>query len=344
MYSRKNSAKVRVAVVGAGRWGKNLVRVFARSGCLAAVVDPDPAAREIAALYSVPHLTDCSELRDHRDVTAAAIATPAATHSHVALRCLDLGLDLFIEKPVAVSVEDAELVVAEAERRGRILFVGHLLLYHPAVVALKAMMSRGELGEIRYIYSNRLNLGRVRREENILWSFAPHDIAVILHLLDAFPISVGAVGGSWLQNGIADVTVTHLAFPENIRAHVFVSWLHPAKEQKLVVVGSQRTAIFDDMEETEKLRVIDASVEVPADGIPSTRAGSRRAVPVATDEPLQLEIEHFVRACSNRTRPLTDGPHGIEVLKILAAAEASLRRTDAAQGIDPRTLEPRRLG
>jgi UDP-2-acetamido-3-amino-2,3-dideoxy-glucuronate N-acetyltransferase len=320
-----DSTAARVAVIGGGRWGRHLVRVFHALGCLAGVVDQDrDTARALGERFACPAFDDLDGLLAATRVTAAAIATPAETHTHVALRCLDRGLDIFVEKPVALCVEDAELIATQADRAERVLMIGHLLLYHPAIAALKALIDDGELGDIRYVYSNRLNLGRVRREENILWSFAPHDVAVILHLLGDYPETVSAVGGSWLQPGIADVTVTHLAFKDGRRAHVFVSWLHPYKEQKLVVVGTKKMAVFDDLEPREKLVVLDAGVDMQADGRPAERQGVRVAVPISPVEPLLLEAEHFIACCRERSRPLSDGRHGVDVLRVLAAAEAAL--------------------
>ena len=329
-----------VVVFGAGRWGSNLIRSFHRLGHLAAVIDTDDERRRAASVqFGVPCFSDLGDIPGPlaSRIDAAAIATPAASHRLVAMRCLDRGLDLFVEKPLALSLEDAEQMLAEARRRERVLMTGHILLYHPAIVALKGLLLEGELGDIRYIYSNRLNLGRVRREENILWSFAPHDIAVILHLVGSRPSEVLASGGSWLQSGIVDVTVTHLGFPGGEQAHVFVSWLHPHKEQKLVVVGSEKMAVFDDLSETEKLTVHDAGVDFSADGAPSERHGEKRVIELANEEPLIAECRHFIARCRDRRRPLTDGEHGLEVLRVLARAEVSL----AGRG---ETANPDQLG
>ena len=317
---------IRVIVVGVGRWGRHLARAFHERGALAAVVDPDPIARDAAAApYDVPAFDDLDRAHaEVADATAVAIATPAATHGTVALHALDLGHDVFVEKPLALSMERARCIVTEAERRGCVLMVGHILLYHPAIEALVGLVRAGDLGEIRYVYSNRLNLGRVRQEENILWSFAPHDIAVILHLLDESPTTVEATGGSWLQPDIVDVTVTHLDFASGAKAHVFVSWLHPEKEQRLVVVGSRKMAKFDDVSATAKLVVSDVGVDVDADGIAAERKGSRSIIDIANDEPLGRECDHFLARCRDRATPLTGGAHGLRVLEVLAAAERSL--------------------
>ncbi len=326
-----------VVVHGAGRWGRNHLRCLSALGALRAVVDPDPKRRaEARERFEVPAFASDLELDEAGlDLQAAVIATPAETHTHVALRALERGLDLLVEKPLALSVEDAEFLVAEAARRDRLLMTGHILLYHPAVQALKTLIDCGELGDIRYLYSNRLNLGRVRREENILWSFAPHDIAVILHLVGSRPVTVQATGGHWLQHGVADVTMTHLGFPGGEQAHVFVSWLHPFKEQKLVVVGSEKMAVFDDLRSEARLVVIDSGVDLAPDGRPFERKGEERTISIPATEPLMVECRHFLDRCRDRRPALTDGEHGLEVLRILAAAELQLPRPDrAAEGLD----------
>jgi len=323
----------RIAVIGAGRWGRNLVRVFSSLDALHCVVDTDSHARsEMARMHGCTTWPNIDTMLENspQPVTAAAIATPAETHTHIGLRCIDAGLDVLVEKPMALSVEDAEHLVERAHQASRVLMAGHLLLHHPAIVALKGLVDAGELGELRYIYSNRLNLGRVRQEENILWSFAPHDIAVILHLVGAAPEHVNAEGGTWLQRDIADVTVTHLDFPNDVKAHVFVSWLHPYKEQKLIVVGSRKMAVFDDLA-AEKLVVFDVGIDVGTNGIPTRRQGLHQAVPVPEEEPLLVECRHFLQRCSDRLPPLTDGHAGVDVLRVLSAAEDSLKHANSLQ-------------
>src|SRR5436190_7022475 len=231
----------RIACIGAGAWGANLVRNFHELGALHKVVELDAERRaEIAAKYpSVPFTDSIDAVLNDPDIAAVAIATPAVTHGDLAKRALLAGKDVFVENPLCLSPQQGRQLVDLAEREKRILMVGHLLWYHPAVLALKDLLDRGELGRIQYIYSHRLNLGKIRREENILWSFAPHDISVILGLVRETPTDIQAQGGNYLHPGIADVTMSTLAFPSGVRAHVFVSWLHPFKEQKLVVVGDR---------------------------------------------------------------------------------------------------------
>ena len=244
----------RVAVIGCGAWGRNLVRAHASLGSLVAVVDADPGmAAAQAELYGVAARTVEEVLADP-EIDAVVIAAPAIAHAELARRVVAAGKHVFVEKPLALTVPDAEAVVAEAEAAGVVLMVGHLLQYHPAFLALRDLVAEGRLGELRYLYSNRLNLGRIRQEENSLWSFAPHDLSMLLALVGEEPDEVTATGGYFLHPDIADVTTTHLSFPSGPQAHVFVSWLHPFKEQRLVVVGSDAMAVFDDTQDwAEKL-------------------------------------------------------------------------------------------
>lgn len=255
-------------------------------------------------------------------VSGVVIATPAETHFDLARQALDAGKDVFVEKPLALTFEQGDQLVRLADEKARILMVGHVLEYHPAIVRLNDLVQDGALGKIHYIYSNRLSLGKVRREENILWSFAPHDIAVILRLMGSLPLQVIACGGAYLQPNIADVTVTHLLFDNGVRAHVHVSWLHPFKEQRLVVVGSEKMATFDDV--SKQLVLHDQRVDMTTEEQPIPIKGPGEAVSFATDEPLRLECEAFLQAIATRTPPLTDGESGLRVLKVLQAAQRSL--------------------
>jgi predicted dehydrogenase len=326
-----------VAVVGAGYWGINHVRNFHELGALRAVCDESPAVlSRIAERYPGLRVElDYDRLLMDSEIAGLVIAAPAETHYDLALKAIEAGKDVLVEKPLTLAVDQGEALTNRARERGAVLMVGHLLEYHPAVRRLKELIASGHLGDIRYIYSNRLNLGRVRREENILWSFAPHDIAVMLRLVEAAPSSVVATGGAYLQPNIADVTVTNLEFPNGIRGHIFVSWLHPYKEQRLVVVGSKKMAVFDDVKKTGKLVVYDQGVEF-VNGEPVTRKSEGVVEAIAADEPLRLECAHFLECIRTRGRPLTDGEGGVRVLRVLDAAERSL----AGGGI-PVSLEAR---
>jgi len=312
-------------VVGCGYWGKNLVRVFGQLRALGMICDADAArlARFQADYPEARASRDYQQALDDPQVQAIVLATPAETHATLGRQALEAGKDLFIEKPLALDYQEGEELVKLAERQRAILMVGHLLEYHPAIVELKELIGRGELGKLNYIYSNRLNLGKVRREENILWSFAPHDIAVLLRLVGAMPLEVSASGAAYLQPDIADVTVTHLRFPQNIRAHIFVSWLHPYKEQKLVVVGDRKMAVFDDVLREGKLKIYDKRIEW-VDEQPRPKQVAETTLYLPTNEPLKLECQHFLSCIEERRPPLTDGASGLRVLKVLETAQRSL--------------------
>lgn len=311
-----------VAVIGCGYWGKNLVRNFAQLGALSLVCDVTEAGRQNAKklVSDIPVLSDPLQVWD-TDIAGVVIATPAETHYEVVRQALEANKDVLVEKPLALTYEQGVELVRLAERQRRILMVGHVLEYHPAVVRLLELVQDGELGKVRYIYSNRLSLGKIRREENILWSFAPHDIAIILRLMGDMPFEVVACGGSYVQPNIADVTITNLLFDNGVRAHIFVSWLHPFKEQRLVVIGSRKMASFDDV--AKKLVLYDQHVDI-LNGEPVPVKGDGHEVPYPADEPLRLECQAFLDAIVTRRAPLTDGLSGVRVLKVLQAAQRSL--------------------
>jgi predicted dehydrogenase len=311
-----------IAVIGCGYWGRNLVRNFSSLGALALCCDTTSQGRA-TAVELAPQSAIVAEVREvlHSDVDGVVIATPAETHYHLAHAALEAGKDVFVEKPLALTYENGDALVKLAERNGRMLMVGHVLEYHPAIIKLHQLIHAGELGKIRYISSNRLNLGKVRREENILWSFAPHDIAVILRLMHGMPFQVSAHGGSYVQPNIADVTITHMLFDNGVRAHIYVSWLHPFKEQRLVVIGSEKMASFDDV--TKHLTIYHQRVEVH-EGEPVPIKGAGELVEFANEEPLRLECRAFLQAIETRKPPLTDGQSGLRVLQVLQTAQRSL--------------------
>jgi len=315
----------RVAVVGTGYWGKNLVRNFDKLHALAAVCDSDQE-RLNAVSEQYP---DCRVIGSYgavledESVEAVAIATPAESHAELVREALLAGKDVFVEKPLCLDVSTGQDLVRLAEEADRILMVGHLLWYHPSVLKLKELIDAGELGRIEYIYSNRLNLGKIRREENILWSFAPHDISVILGLLNETPDGVRCQGGNYLHEQIADVTVSYLSFPSGVKAHIFVSWLHPFKEQKLVVVGDRRMAVFDDVQPKDKLLLYPHSV-VWKGQVPVASKAEAEPVDVEADEPLGAECSHFLECVRTRSRPRTDGTEGLRVLSVLEQCQESL--------------------
>jgi UDP-2-acetamido-3-amino-2,3-dideoxy-glucuronate N-acetyltransferase len=330
-----------LAVVGAGYWGVNLVRLYRELGVLDRICDFDPSRlTKLREKYpDVRMETSYSAILQDPGIDAVVISTPAATHFELARKALLADKDVYVEKPLTLRCEEAEELTEMAARRQRILMVGHLLEFHPAIVRLHELIEHGELGRIEYIYSNRLNLGKVRREENALWSFAPHDISVILLLLNQMPIQVTATGGTYLQPNVADVTVSTMLFDRGVRAHIFVSWLHPYKEQRLVVVGERRMAVFDDVRSTEKLRLYDKKIDFVNGKFIAERPASA-AVEFPAEEPLLLECRHFLECVETRRTPKTDGHDGWRVLKVLEASQRSLSMNGEPVQMQPnRSLE-----
>jgi predicted dehydrogenase len=324
---------VRVAVIGAGAWGINHVRAFARSkgAALTMVCDASEAARERAkALAPQARMgKDLAEALEAADVDAVVLATPAKYHAEQARQVLQAGKHVFVEKPLALNAGDAQMVVDLANAQKRTLMAGHLMLYHPAMARLKDMVVQGELGRILYIYSVRVNLGRVRQDENALWSLAPHDISMIHHLLDDEPETVSARGGTYLQDNIEDVVFTNLKFKSGVSAQIHVSWLDPRKERRLTIVGSQKMVEFDDVHPVEKLRIYDKGFDRPPAFTEyaqflSIRNGDIHIPQIPMVEPLEVECRHFIDCVAQGKRPLTDGASALRVVRVLEAAQKSL--------------------
>ncbi|MBI4685883.1 MAG: Gfo/Idh/MocA family oxidoreductase [Nitrospirae bacterium] len=324
---------LKIAVIGAGYWGKNIVRNFYELGVLHTVCDSKTELLDVIRKnYTNIEITSSFEaLFKNPEIRAIAIATPAVSHYNIAKEALKAGKDVFVEKPLSLTVKEGEELVYLAKQKNRILMVGHLLHYHQAIKKLKELISTGELGKVQYIYSNRLNIGKLRTEENILWSFAPHDISVILMLLEEEPVSVAAFGGDYLNKGIYDTTMTTLEFRNGVKGHIFVSWLHPFKEQKLVVVGSKAMAVFDDVSK-EKLFLYPHKIEWKEGKIPVAKKADYQIINIGSGEPLKEELSHFIECVMDRKRPRTDGAEGLRVLKILEAAEKGLLKSKHDNG------------
>lgn len=318
---------VRVAVIGAGYWGANVVRTFSRLNNLAAICEADHGKHDsLRTLYPGCALYDSpDEVFRDPGIDAVSIAAPAALHEDLVRQALLCGKDVLVEKPLCLSADKGRGLVDLAAAKGRILMVGHLLWYHPAVLKLKELVEQGELGRLQYICSNRLNLGKIRREENILWSFAPHDISLILGLLGETPSSIQAQAGYYLHEQIADVTVSFLSFPSGAKAHLFVSWLHPYKEQKLVVIGDRKMAVFDDLEEKDKLLLFAHSIDWQ-NNVPVPRKAEAKRIAFESREPLMMECEHFLDCVATRRKPRTDGAEGLRVLKVLEQCQSAIER------------------
>lgn len=329
-----NGAPVRVGVVGAGKWGKNHARVMHElpQAKLRWVCDANPEAQAaMREQYPDAHVTgDAADLWTDADLEAVVISSSAVTHAALGRAALEAGKHVLIEKPLALDTGDAEALVALAQERQRCLMVGHLLLYHPAVIELQNRVKSGELGELYYLYSQRVNLGTVREDENALWSFAPHDLSVLLFLLDAPPVSVTARGAAFLRPDIQDVVFMNVAFANGTMGHLQLSWLDPHKLRKVTVVGSKKMAVFDDGEPTEKLRIFDKGADPADPGAPGNavtlRSGETTVPDLDTAEPLRTECLHFLHCVRTGETPRSDGQNGLEVVRLLQAAQESLDR------------------
>jgi len=323
--------RVKLGVIGAGAWGRNHVRTAATlaEGELTAVCDLDAAVRErLVRQFPAVHVT--GELEDLlARVDAVVIASPAKTHARFALACLEAGKPCLVEKPFALSTADAQAVARCAAEHQLPVLAGHLLVFHPAVERLRALVQGGDLGRVYYLYGLRVNLGQVRADENALWSFGPHDVSVALYLLDEVPVTVAAHGKSYLQPGVEDVVFLTMEFASGVLAHVQLSWLDPHKERKLTVVGARKMVVFDDMEAREKLRIYDKGVERPPDygsygEALSVREGDIFIPKIPNVEPLAAELGHFVRVARGTEPPRASAEDGVRVVRVLAAATRSL--------------------
>ncbi len=325
---------VNIGVIGAGYWGKNLVRVFSEleSVRLRYVADHSADVRESIGKRhpSTVLLDDHHPIIDDPAIDAVVIASPAVLHHELAKEAILAGKHVFVEKPMTLSVDHSLELVELAEKHGRILMVGHLLLYHPCVCAIREMILRGEIGDVRYVYSQRLNLGKVRSDENALVSLAPHDISVILHLIGKAPEIVGATGGCFIRSGIEDVVFLSLGFSGGVRAHAHVSWLDPHKVRRVTVVGSKKMIEFDDMEPQEKVRVYDKGVDRSGEfgtygEFLTLRDGDIHIPDIPMMEPLARECAHFVECIETGKTPVSDGRNGLLVTRVLDAGLRSLK-------------------
>jgi predicted dehydrogenase len=326
---------VNIGQIGLGAWGKNLLRTFSgfANVTVKTVCDLDQAQlSKIGGSFPGVALTkNPDELIADKSLDALVIATPPAQHYELAARALESGKDVFVEKPLVLDLEDGRRLVQIASKNEKILMVGHIMEYHPASLKLKEFIDSGKLGKIHYLYSTRVNLGKVRDIENSLWSFAPHDISLIIFLLNQMPVRVTATGADYLQKGIEDVSFMTMHFEDKTMAHIHVSWLDPHKERKLTVVGSKMMAVFDDAESSEKIWLYDKGVETKLDyntygEYLSLRAGDILIPSVNSAEPLKLECDHFIKCVEGRIQPRSDGKDGLKVLAVLTAAQKSMEK------------------
>jgi predicted dehydrogenase len=317
-------------VAGLGPWGSNLARNFHELAELVWLCDEDESRlRAAAGRYPAARAAEgFDEVLEAPDVDAVVVATPVPTHAALARRALAAGKHVFVEKPMALGGAEAEALVALAEERGLVLMPGHLLLYHPGVAQLKALVDAGELGEVLYVYGNRQNLGTIRRDENALWSLGVHDLSIILHLLGEEPAEVSARGESFLKEGVEDVVFCYLRFPSGTMAHMHLSWLDPHKMRRMTVVGTDKMAVFDDMELDRKVTVYDSAAEqsLGTYGEWSTRTGDIYSPRVPNAEPLRLECSHFLGLLGGNGDPLVAAREGLAVVRALEQLQASLER------------------
>jgi len=326
-----------IAVVGCGYWGKNLVRNFAALGALHTVCDASSAAlKSLTASYANLNTeTEFHRVLENKEVKGVVIATPAALHYSMAKQAMLAAKDVFVEKPFTLNSAEAAELAEIAEKRKQVLMVGHLMLYHPAVHILKRHIKAGDLGEIYYLYSTRVNLGQVRRDESALWRLLPHDISLLLYLLESSPEVASAEGMSYVQPNLEDVVFVTLEFSQKVLAHIHASWLDPHKVRQVTIVGSKKMAVFDDMEPEHKLKIYDQGVVDDHDKLASSsgtlalRSEGVFLPKVDLAEPLWLECRHFLECMENRSTPLCNGKHGLEVVQILEKIDEVLKRKRA---------------
>jgi len=315
--------KKNISVIGCGHWGKNLVRNFSDLGALSSVCDPNTEiANKYANQYNVNNYT-FAEILDNSNIEGVVIAVPACHHASMAIEAMNAGKNVFVEKPIAMNESEAELMIATAKKNGVQLMIGHLLQYHPIFKTIRKIVNAGGIGKLNYIYSNRLSLGKVRSKEDVIWSFAPHDISMILSLVGQELESVSANSTSIIQKNIADIATINLEFISGLKSHISVSWLHPYKEHKLVVVGKFSMLVFDDVKPWNEKLALYRYESFSSHGIISLENSDVEYLKVIEEEPLKNECQHFLDVVEKKTQPLTDGAEGLRVLKVLTAASQS---------------------
>ena len=313
-----------ICVVGAGYWGQNHISTLDRLNALKGIVENDKnVLKTIIKKYANVngHLNIEDALNE--DYDGFIIATPAKTHFEIAKIVINAGKHILIEKPMTLSIKEARELVTLADKNKINAMVGHVLLFHPAVKKIKKMIDKGEIGELQYLYSNRLNLGKVRTEENVFWSFAPHDIAIFQYLTDSIPIKLNANGSTFLQKGIPDSTMTQLEYENGVKGHIFVSWLHPFKEHRLVVIGSEAMISFEDSLDEKPLKLYSKKINLKS-GIPEKIDGPVKVIPYENKMPLDIELEYFINHLSSVKPKISDIRYGYEIVKILVNASQQI--------------------
>lgn len=311
--------KKNICVIGGGKWGQNHIKTLFQMGSLSAIVESNPRRlKELLAQYPVEGFTDLDKAVSKR-FDGYVIAAPAPTHYDIAKKLLLEGLNVLVEKPMTLSSETSQELLDIASQSGSRLMVGHVLLFHPAIIKIKELIDSGKIGQLYYIYSNRLNLGTVRTEENVFWSFAPHDISILDYFVGQPAFEIEAKGSKFLQKNVYDYTLTQLSYPNNVHAHIFVSWLHPFKEQRLVVVGSKGMISFEDSSQEKEIRFYNKHIEFEA-GIPVKAEEPTEIIDYEKKQPLSEELRYFIEHLDSEIT-IANGQSGLEVVKILEKAQ-----------------------
>jgi len=314
----------KICVIGTGNWGMNHVRTLADLNALGGIVETDASKRdEIENTFPGVKVFDSVSKALQHGFDGFTVATPPESHYEIGKLILESGFPVLIEKPMTLDVEESRELVELADRKGLPLMVGHVLLFHPAIRKIKSMIEKGKIGKLQYIYSNRLNLGRVRTEENVFWSFAPHDISIFQYFVEKVPMDIYAKGSSFISENISDTTIMMLQYPDNITGHIYVSWLHPFKEHRLVVIGSEGMITFVDSEEGKPLKYHNKSVKLE-NGKPHYSDGNEENIPYEKTMPLTNELSYFIECATGKIPEISDGNNGVEVLEILQKASKQI--------------------
>mgnify|MGYP001411334143 CR=1 FL=1 len=316
---------VNICVVGAGYWGKNHIKTLDDLGALGGIVDSDNSILN-SLKKNFPQITTFNNLDDALSkniFSGFTVATPADTHFEIAKKIIISGKSVLVEKPITLTIEDCEELVDLAKKNSVNLMVGHVMLFHPAIRKIKEFIENGKIGTLQYIYSNRLNLGQIRNTENVFWSFAPHDISIFQYLTESFPCKISAESSSFIQKGIYDSTITHLTYPENIKGHIFVSWLHPFKEHRLVVIGSEAMITFEDSKDGNLIKYYSKKFNIE-EGIPEKIDGPIKIVDYKYKLPLTEELDYFINTIGKKDPEIANGKHALDVIKILVMAMESI--------------------
>lgn len=314
----------KICVVGAGYWGKNHIKTLHNVGALFGIVEPDQETKnQISKKYKKVKFYNNLEESFGDNFDGYTVATPAETHYKIAKKIILSGKHVLIEKPMTLSIKEAEELVFLSKKKNVNVLIGHVLLFHPAISKIKEMVVNGSIGDLQYVYSNRLNLGRVRSQENVFWSLAPHDIAIFQHLTESYPKRINSIGSSFLQKGVPDSTITHIEYENGIEGHIFVSWLHPFKEHRLVIIGSEAMISFEDSSEGKPLKFYSKKFDL-ASGIPEKIDGPIHLIPYDDKMPLTIEIEYFIDHLQGKKITFSNAEEGLEVVKILVESTKQL--------------------